>query len=108
MRVPDHAVAQALLQELGEPILSSTLILPGSSEPLNDAEAIRDVLGARLDLVIDAGRLHRGADDRRRSRRSSRRSSCASARATRRGSGSTRFEIAVTDGRAAPGRTRVK
>ena len=55
VRVPDHAVAQALLQELGEPILSSTLIMPGSSEPLNDAEAIREILGARLDLVIDAG-----------------------------------------------------
>ena len=55
VRVPDHAVAQALLFELGEPILSSTLILPGASEPLNDAEAIRDAVGARLDLVIDAG-----------------------------------------------------
>jgi tRNA A37 threonylcarbamoyladenosine synthetase subunit TsaC/SUA5/YrdC len=55
VRVPDHAVAQALLLELGEPILSSTLILPGATEPLNDAEAIRDALGARLDLVIDAG-----------------------------------------------------
>ena len=55
VRVPDHAVAQALLQELGEPILSSTLILPGSSEPLNDAETIRELVGARLDLIIDAG-----------------------------------------------------
>jgi len=55
VRVPDHAVVQALLAELGEPILSSTLILPGSSEPLNDAEQIRDALGRVLDLVIDAG-----------------------------------------------------
>jgi len=55
VRVPDHAVAQALLQELGEPILSSTLMLPGSSEPLNDAATIRDLVGASLDLVIDAG-----------------------------------------------------
>ena len=55
VRVPDHAVAQALLQELGEPILSSTLILPGAVEPLNDAETILDAVGARLDLVIDAG-----------------------------------------------------
>ena len=45
VRVPDHAVVQALLAELGEPILSSTLILPGATEPLNDAEAIRDALG---------------------------------------------------------------
>src|SRR5512137_1279735 len=55
VRVPDHAVVQALLAELGEPILSSTLILPGSVEPLNDAEAIREKLERRLDLVIDAG-----------------------------------------------------
>ena len=55
VRVPDHAVAQALLHELAEPILSSTLILPGSSEPLNDAETIREQVGAKLDLIVDAG-----------------------------------------------------
>jgi len=55
VRVPDHAVVQALLAELGEPILSSTLILPGATEPLNDAEAIREALGRVLDLIIDAG-----------------------------------------------------
>jgi tRNA threonylcarbamoyl adenosine modification protein (Sua5/YciO/YrdC/YwlC family) len=55
VRVPEHPVVQALLAELREPILSSTLILPGATEPLNDAEAIRDALGASLDLVIDAG-----------------------------------------------------
>ena len=55
VRVPDHAVVQALLAELAEPILSSTLILPGSVEPLNDAEQIREALGRVLDLVIDAG-----------------------------------------------------
>ena len=55
VRVPNHAVVRALLAELQEPILSSTLILPGASEPLNDAEAIREELGAVLDLVIDAG-----------------------------------------------------
>ena len=55
VRVPDHPVVRALLAELGEPILSSTLILPGSNEPLNDAETIRDVLGPVLDLIIDAG-----------------------------------------------------
>jgi tRNA threonylcarbamoyl adenosine modification protein (Sua5/YciO/YrdC/YwlC family) len=55
VRVPDHAVVQALLAELGEPILSSTLILPGSVAPLNDAEQIRDALGRVLALVIDAG-----------------------------------------------------
>jgi len=55
VRVPDHAVTQALLAELGEPILSSTLILPDEAEPLNDAESIREALGGRIDLVIDAG-----------------------------------------------------
>ena len=55
VRVPNHTVVQALLAELAEPILSSTLILPGAREPLNDAETIRDALGPVLDLVIDAG-----------------------------------------------------
>jgi tRNA threonylcarbamoyl adenosine modification protein (Sua5/YciO/YrdC/YwlC family) len=55
VRVPDHPVVRALLADLGEPILSSTLILPGATEPLADAEAIRGALEKQLDLVIDAG-----------------------------------------------------
>ena len=55
VRVPNHAVVRALLAELSEPILSSTLILPGSTEPLNDAATILETLGPVLDLVIDAG-----------------------------------------------------
>ena len=55
VRVPDHAVVRALLAELGEPILSSTLILPGATEPLNDAEAIRNSVGRSVELIIDAG-----------------------------------------------------
>jgi len=55
VRVPRHRVVQALLSEFGEPILSSTLILPGASEPLNDATTIVGTIGAALDLVIDAG-----------------------------------------------------
>ena len=55
VRVPDHAVVQALLAELGEPILSSTLILPGAIEALDDPETIREALEKQLDLVIDAG-----------------------------------------------------
>jgi len=55
VRVPGHPVVQALLAELSEPILSSTLILPDEAEPLNDADAILAALGDRLDLVIDAG-----------------------------------------------------
>ncbi|MFO1352865.1 MAG: L-threonylcarbamoyladenylate synthase [Gammaproteobacteria bacterium] len=55
IRVPDHAIVRALLDELGEPILSSTLILPGDELPLNDADAIRDQLDRQLELVIDGG-----------------------------------------------------
>ncbi len=55
IRVPDNAITQALLEELGEPLLSSTLILPGQDIPMTDAEDIRDTLGNRLDLVIDGG-----------------------------------------------------
>ncbi len=55
VRVPDHAVVRALLAELGEPILSSTLIPPGAIEPLTSAEAIRAALERDIDLVIDAG-----------------------------------------------------
>ena len=55
LRVPDHKVAHALLAELGEPLLSSTLILPGDDMPLNDAEEIRERLERRIDLIIDGG-----------------------------------------------------
>lgn len=55
LRVPDHKVAQALLAELGEPLLSSTLILPGDELPLNDPDEIRARLEHHIDLVIDGG-----------------------------------------------------
>jgi tRNA threonylcarbamoyl adenosine modification protein (Sua5/YciO/YrdC/YwlC family) len=55
IRVPDHRVALALLEELGEPMCSSTLILPDEEGPLNDAEQIRDLLEKRVELVIDGG-----------------------------------------------------
>ena len=55
MRVPEHAVAHALLAALGEPLLSATLILPEDSLPLNDGEVIRERLEHALDLVLDAG-----------------------------------------------------
>lgn len=55
VRVPEHAVAQALLAELGEPLLSATLSLPGDALPLNDGEEIRSRLERALDLVLDAG-----------------------------------------------------
>jgi tRNA threonylcarbamoyl adenosine modification protein (Sua5/YciO/YrdC/YwlC family) len=55
VRVPQHPVAQALLAELDEPLLSSTLILPGELVPLSDASDIRQRLEQGLELVIDAG-----------------------------------------------------
>jgi tRNA threonylcarbamoyl adenosine modification protein (Sua5/YciO/YrdC/YwlC family) len=55
LRIPEHRVAQALLDELGEPLLSSTLILPGDELPLNDAEEVRARLEHQVDLVMDAG-----------------------------------------------------
>jgi tRNA threonylcarbamoyl adenosine modification protein (Sua5/YciO/YrdC/YwlC family) len=55
IRVPDHPICQALLGELGEPVMSSTLILPGSAVPETDAHDIRVRLEHELDLVIDGG-----------------------------------------------------
>ena len=55
IRVPDHPVVQMLLEELGEPMMSSTLLLPGEDIPLNDATEIADRLDGRIDLVLDYG-----------------------------------------------------
>jgi tRNA threonylcarbamoyl adenosine modification protein (Sua5/YciO/YrdC/YwlC family) len=55
LRVPDHPVALALLEELNEPLLSSTLMLPGDEAPLSDGEEIRDRLEKQVDLILDAG-----------------------------------------------------
>jgi tRNA threonylcarbamoyl adenosine modification protein (Sua5/YciO/YrdC/YwlC family) len=55
LRIPDHVLVQALLAELDEPLLTSTLILPGDTLPLVDADEIRARLEKQLDLVIDAG-----------------------------------------------------
>jgi tRNA threonylcarbamoyl adenosine modification protein (Sua5/YciO/YrdC/YwlC family) len=56
VRIPDHPIALALLEELGEPLLSSTLILPEDEQrPLSDPEEIRELLERRVDLVIDGG-----------------------------------------------------
>jgi len=55
LRIPDHPVVLALLEELDEPLLSSTLILPGDEFPLNDAEEIRERLEHQVELVMDAG-----------------------------------------------------
>ena len=55
LRVPDHPVVQALLRELGEPILSCTLMLPDETVPLSDADDIAEKIGKRVDLIIDSG-----------------------------------------------------
>ncbi len=55
LRVPANAITQALLNELGAPLLSSTLILPGETVPLNDGEEIRERLERVIDLVLDGG-----------------------------------------------------
>lgn len=55
VRIPDHVVPLALLAELGEPMLSSTLILPDHGVALNDAEEIRGHLDHQLDAIIDSG-----------------------------------------------------
>jgi len=55
IRVPDHPVAQALLAELNEPIMSSTLILPGDDLPMTDCDEIAARLKNDVDLVVDAG-----------------------------------------------------
>lgn len=55
LRVPDHPVVSALLAELGEPILTSTLLLPGDELPLTDPDEIRERLGKQLELIIEAG-----------------------------------------------------
>ena len=55
LRVPDHPVTQALLAELGQPLLATTLIAPGETEPLNDPEEIRDRFQKLVAAVVDAG-----------------------------------------------------
>ena len=55
VRVPDHNVVRALLEEMGEPLLSSTLMLPGDELPLNDMDEIRDRMEHDVDVVLDGG-----------------------------------------------------
>jgi tRNA threonylcarbamoyl adenosine modification protein (Sua5/YciO/YrdC/YwlC family) len=55
IRVPDNEICRALLSELNQPILSTTLILPGDEHPLTDPEEMREVLDKQVDLIIDGG-----------------------------------------------------
>lgn len=55
LRIPNNHIAQAILESLGEPLMSSTLILPGDELPMTDPYDIRETLEHTLDLVIDGG-----------------------------------------------------
>lgn len=55
LRVPDHALVRAMLETLGEPIMSSTLTLPGDDMPLTNAQEIEDRIGHDVDVIVDAG-----------------------------------------------------
>jgi len=55
LRVPDNPVVQAILEALGEPIMSSTLLLPGDDMPLTDAHDIDEQIGNQIDMIVDAG-----------------------------------------------------
>ena len=55
LRIPDSNIALVLMAELAEPIMSTSLILPGDTEPLTDPYEIRDILQHQVDLVIDGG-----------------------------------------------------
>lgn len=55
LRVPDNVITLALLECLNAPLMSSTLILPGATAPLSEPEAIKDLLGNQIDLIIDGG-----------------------------------------------------
>jgi tRNA threonylcarbamoyl adenosine modification protein (Sua5/YciO/YrdC/YwlC family) len=55
LRVPDHPVSQMLLTELGEPVMSSTLLLPGEELPRTDAKDIYELLEQKVDMVLDGG-----------------------------------------------------
>src|SRR3954451_9809557 len=55
VRIPAHAVTQAILAELGEPVVSSTLLLPGEEEPMTQGWEIKERLDHQVDAVVDAG-----------------------------------------------------
>jgi tRNA threonylcarbamoyl adenosine modification protein (Sua5/YciO/YrdC/YwlC family) len=55
VRIPDHPVVQALLAELGEPMLSSTLILPGETDPMTEGWLVKEELDHVVDAVVDSG-----------------------------------------------------
>jgi tRNA threonylcarbamoyl adenosine modification protein (Sua5/YciO/YrdC/YwlC family) len=59
VRIPDHPVVRSLLQELGAPLVSTTLLLPGETEPMTDGWLIKEALDHTVDAVVDAGECGR-------------------------------------------------
>ena len=57
VRIPDHRVVQALLESLGEPLLSSSLIMPGETEPMTEGWVVKEELDALVDAVVEAGEV---------------------------------------------------
>lgn len=57
VRIPDHRTVSALLEELGEPLLSSTLILPGASEAMTEGWLVKEELDHHLDAVVESGEV---------------------------------------------------
>ena len=55
LRVPDHPIVRAMLSALGEPIMSSTLLLPGDDYPMTDAQQIDEKIGPLVDMIVDGG-----------------------------------------------------
>ena len=74
VRIPDHVLVHALLEELGEPLLTSTLILPGENEPRTIGWEIKEELDHEVDVVVEAGETPasrpRSSTGRRATRRS--------------------------------------
>jgi tRNA threonylcarbamoyl adenosine modification protein (Sua5/YciO/YrdC/YwlC family) len=95
VRIPDHTTALALLAELGEPLMSSSLILPGHEEPMTDGWTVSDELGHLLDAVLDSSPATRSR-------------SCGSARATRAHSSRRRWNQLSAAGSASAGRAPVR
>lgn len=55
VRIPDHRFVLRLLEEIGEPLVSSTLILPGHAEAMDSAYDVREAIGSHVDLVVESG-----------------------------------------------------
>jgi tRNA A37 threonylcarbamoyladenosine synthetase subunit TsaC/SUA5/YrdC len=54
-RIPENPLSLSLVEEVGDPLLSSTLLLPGHEDPLTDAEDVADAIGHEVDLIIESG-----------------------------------------------------